>query len=83
MESRRSALPDSKRRISAEAASAEARPDEALLDAYSSSVTAAVEKASPSVVNIEVRQQVTQRRPYRRDRRLGLRDSSSAGTASS
>jgi S1-C subfamily serine protease len=36
-----------------EAASA----DEALLDAYSQSVSAAVEKASPSVVNIEVRQQ--------------------------
>ena len=32
--------------------------DDALLDAYSASVTAAVEKASPSVVNIEVRQQV-------------------------
>jgi S1-C subfamily serine protease len=36
----------------------EARSDDALFDAYSSAVTAAVEKASPSVVNIEVRQQV-------------------------
>jgi S1-C subfamily serine protease len=36
-----------------------AASDEVLLDAYSRSVAAAVEKASPSVVNIEVRQQVT------------------------
>jgi S1-C subfamily serine protease len=36
-----------------------AASDEALLDAYSATVTAAVEKASPSVVNIEVRQQVS------------------------
>jgi len=34
--------------------------DSALLDAYSSAVMAAVEKASPSVVNIEVRQQTSQ-----------------------
>jgi S1-C subfamily serine protease len=33
--------------------------DGALLDAYSNAVTAAVEKATPSVVNIEVRQQIT------------------------
>src|SRR5580700_7995693 len=35
-------------------------PDSALMDAYSSAVMAAVEKASPSVVNIEVRQQTSQ-----------------------
>jgi len=38
----------------------EALQDEALLDAYSHSVIAAVEKASPSVVNIEVRQEMNQ-----------------------
>ncbi|MGA3169439.1 MAG: trypsin-like peptidase domain-containing protein [Chthoniobacteraceae bacterium] len=37
----------------------EAAPDAALMDAYSSAVTAAVEKASASVVNIEVRQQTS------------------------
>jgi S1-C subfamily serine protease len=36
----------------------ETQADDSLLDAYSRSVTAAVGKASPSVVNIEVRQQV-------------------------
>ena len=37
-----------------------AQPGDALLmDAYSAAVTAAVEKASPSVVNIDVRQQAT------------------------
>ena len=37
-----------------------AESDDTLLDAYSRSVATAVEKASPSVVNIEVRQQVKQ-----------------------
>jgi len=44
----------------ATSSAAPAQEDAELLDAYSRSVSAAVEKASPSVVNIEVRQQVKQ-----------------------
>ncbi|HTR25643.1 MAG TPA: trypsin-like peptidase domain-containing protein [Terriglobales bacterium] len=50
---------------------AELHPDAALLDAYSRAVTAAVDKISPSLVNVEVHQSARTRDGEGRERRGG------------